>query len=163
MRYILWLTMIIMEVLKRFNTKITTNISGFLMIQSIRVEKQSVANRQNIEFMERVNKQMNENFSNGNISVDILAQLMNMSRTSFTTKLKIAAKQTPGKYILDYRMKKAAFLLSTNKDIRMSEVAYEVGFADEKYFRIVFKKYYGVCPSEYKKQYDKEVNKNSIQ
>lgn len=163
MRYILWLTMIIMEVLKRFNTKITTNISGFLMIQSIRVEKQSVANRQNIEFMERVNKQMNENFSNGNISVDILAQLMNMSRTSFTTKLKMAAKQTPGKYILDYRMKKAAFLLSTNKDIRMSEVAYEVGFADEKYFRIVFKKYYGVCPSEYKKQYDKEVNKNSIQ
>ena len=60
-------------------------------------------------------------------------------------------------------MKKAAFLLSTNKDIRVSEVADEVGFADEKYFRIVFKKYYGVCPSEYKKQYDKEVNKNSIQ
>lgn len=163
MKYILWLTMIMMEVFKRFNSKINTGISKSLMIQIKRIEKQRIANRQNMEFMEKVNEQMNENFSCGNISVDILAELMNMSRTSFTTKIKMAAKQTPGKYILDYRMKKAAFLLSTNKDIRVSEVADEVGFADEKYFRIVFKKYYGVCPSEYKKQYDNEVNKNSIQ
>lgn len=59
-------------------------------------------------------------------------------------------RQAPQEYIHKYKMEKAARLLLLRKDIRISEVADLMGFTDLKYFRLVFKKYYGVSPSEYR-------------
>ena len=48
-----------------------------------------------------------------------------------------------------YKLKKAALRLAANPQINISEVSFEVGFNDPKYFSRVFRKVYGVSPSEY--------------
>jgi AraC-like DNA-binding protein len=59
--------------------------------------------------------------------------------------------QSAGDFITSIRLKKSAGLLrQSTKNI--TEVAYEVGFNDPKYFSQKFKHYFGVLPSEYMKQ-----------
>ena len=48
-------------------------------------------------------------------------------------------------------MKRAAELLKTGR-YSVSEVTYDVGFNDLKYFRECFKKEFGVLPQQYKEQ-----------
>lgn len=57
-----------------------------------------------------------------------------------------------GKYILDKRMKKARMLL-TNTDDAVSKICIDVGIPDYNYFSKVFKRYYGVPPKQYRKQF----------
>lgn len=57
-----------------------------------------------------------------------------------------------GKYILDKRMKKARKLL-TNTDDAVSKICIDVGIPDYNYFSKVFKRYYGVPPKQYRKQF----------
>lgn len=62
-------------------------------------------------------------------------------------------KQTLGQNFVDYltavRIDKACRLLKDSK-LKTYEIAYRVGFRDEKYFTKVFKKLIGISPSEYK-------------
>lgn|GEM_PF-2242297 len=62
-------------------------------------------------------------------------------------------KQTLGQNFVDYlnavRIEKACALLKDSR-LKTYEVAYRVGFRDEKYFTKVFKKLIGISPSEYK-------------
>ncbi len=53
-------------------------------------------------------------------------------------------------YINNLRMSKAGELLS-DKNSYIKEVAMSVGFEDQLYFSRLFKRYYGVTPSEYRK------------
>ena len=39
--------------------------------------------------------------------------------------------------------------MDENKNIRISDLAYQVGFNDPKYFSICFKKEFGMQPTEY--------------
>jgi len=56
-------------------------------------------------------------------------------------------------FVTDTRMKKAKELLM-NTNVKISAVAKMVGYEDQNYFSRVFKKYYGVYPSEFKTQND---------
>lgn len=62
-------------------------------------------------------------------------------------------KQTLGRNFVDYlsevRIEKACGLLRDSR-LKTYEIAYRVGFRDEKYFTKVFKKMTGCSPSEYK-------------
>jgi YesN/AraC family two-component response regulator len=49
------------------------------------------------------------------------------------------------------RMKRAKQILTDTKGIRVSEVAYMVGYTNPKYFSQSFKEYYGILPSEIEK------------
>lgn len=54
-------------------------------------------------------------------------------------------------YLTLYRIKKACQLLSESS-VRISEVASKVGFRDQRYFSVVFKKYMGTTPKSYKEE-----------
>lgn len=62
-------------------------------------------------------------------------------------------KQSTGENFVDYvqkvRVEKACELL---KDVRLKtyEVAYKVGYADDKYFCQIFKKIKGLTPGQYR-------------
>ncbi len=62
-------------------------------------------------------------------------------------------KQHTGKsfvdYLNQYRLEQACKLLK-NSLLKNYEIAYAVGFNDERYFTRMFKKYYEVCPSDYR-------------
>lgn len=55
-------------------------------------------------------------------------------------------------YLNQYRVEQACVYLEQNY-LKTYEIAYRVGFRDEKYFSKVFKKIKGISPSEYRKKH----------
>ncbi len=102
------------------------------------------------KFIATVKKQVEINMDNPAFNVDVLCNLLNMSRTSFYNKLKALTDQAPGDYIRLIRLKRAAQLLKEGKH-NITEIAEMTGFSDAKYFREVFKRHYNVSPSRYGK------------
>jgi AraC-like DNA-binding protein len=93
-----------------------------------------------------------ENIDLTEFTVDMLAKECGMSQLHLNKKLKILVGKTANVLIRSIRLKRAAQLLAKNR-YSVNEVMYEVGFIDPKYFRICFKKEYGVPPSEYQKSH----------
>lgn len=89
-----------------------------------------------------------QHMSEAEFSVEDLSRAMYMSRVALYKKLISLTGQAPLEFIRVVRIKKAMQLIQkTPKTI--SEIAYEVGFNDPKYFSKLFKKEVGVSPSEY--------------
>ncbi len=63
--------------------------------------------------------------------------------------------QTPHEFIRNIRLKKAASLLA-QKSMNVSEVTYVCGFANIATFSNVFKKFYGVSPRDFIKDFTSE-------
>ncbi|NGM61046.1 response regulator [Sphingobacterium sp. SGG-5] len=92
-----------------------------------------------------------ENISNPDFNVSMFIDQMNTSRTVIYTKLKALTGQNLSTFIRTIRLKKAAMLL-TQTNMNISQIAYEVGFNDLKYFRESFKELFSMTPSEYKRR-----------
>lgn len=107
------------------------------------------------KFIATVKKSVEENIDNPAFNVDVLCNLLNMSRTSFYNKLKALTDQAPGDYIRLIRLKRAATLLKTGQH-SITEISEMTGFSDVKYFREVFKRHFKVSPSKYSKEGGKE-------
>ncbi|MBC6612481.1 response regulator [Hymenobacter sp. BT507] len=103
------------------------------------------------QFLETTMAIVERNLDNPEFSVQVLAREAGMSQSLLYRRIKTATGQTAVEFIRDVRMKRAAQLLS-HTHMRVSEVAFQVGIADEKYFRKTFQKVYGVLPSEYIRQ-----------
>ena len=52
-------------------------------------------------------------------------------------------------FIRDVRMKEARHIAEKNPNIRVSDLAYSVGFHDPRYFSTSFKKQFGIQPKEF--------------
>lgn len=100
------------------------------------------------EFMAKVNETIDKGLNDDNFNVDVLASKLNMSRSSFYAKLKALTDQSPSDCIREARLNKAAKLLRAKRNT-VTEIAELTGFNDAKYFREVFKKKFGVAPTQY--------------
>ena len=113
------------------------------------------------KFISTVKKSVEDNMDNSSFTVDVLCNLLNMSRTSFYNKIKALTDQAPADYIRLIRLKRAAQLLKEQQH-SITEVAEMTGFSDAKYFREVFKKHFNVSPSQYAKQKEEDNNGKMI-
>ena len=77
-----------------------------------------------------------------------VAESCHMDSFRFSRSFKSAFGITFREYLLRVRIKEACRLLE-KPDIAVTEVAYLSGFNDPSYFSKTFKRYAGVCPSEY--------------
>jgi AraC-like DNA-binding protein len=84
-----------------------------------------------------------------NLSVDELAKLSHLSLSSFKRKFKEVFNASPKKYIAQKKIEKAATLLRTDS-LRVSDIAYDVGFDSLATFNRNFTAIYGKSPSEYR-------------
>lgn len=100
------------------------------------------------DFIGKVRKLIEENLSNPDFNIDILSAEMNMSRSGFYAKIKLVTNQASADYIRTVRLNRALVLLISKK-YTVTEVAELTGFSDPKYFREVFKKYYGESPRKF--------------
>lgn len=100
------------------------------------------------DFIGKVRKLIEENLSNPDFNIDMLSAEMNMSRSGFYAKIKLVTNQAPADYIRTVRLNRALVLLISKK-YTVTEVAELTGFSDPKYFREVFKKYYGESPRKF--------------
>ena len=90
-----------------------------------------------------------QNFS-GNITVDQLAAVCQMSLPRFYPKFKAEFGITPVEYINQYRITRSIVLLM-NSNITVEDVSEQVGFESASYFRRVFKKTTGCSPRDFRK------------
>ena len=103
------------------------------------------------QFMLKLDKFIADNISNDSLDALAIADHMCMGRASFYKKVKDAIGMGIMEYVTEKRMKIAAEILSTSK-IPVSEVAYRVGYADNRYFSRVFKQYYNLTPTAWREQ-----------
>lgn len=84
-----------------------------------------------------------------NPPVSQLASLVNLSEKRFISNFKNTVGLSPGQYINQLRMRKAAELIR-NTDKKMSEVAGIVGYADQYAFSKAFKRTFGESPTDFR-------------
>ena len=101
-------------------------------------------------FLRRAIDCVNAHYKDCDFDLPEFVSAMGTSKTVLTEKLKALTGMSPGAFINNVRMTVAYKALSENKpDLRISDVAFSVGFNDPKYFSSCFKKKYGVTPKAF--------------
>ncbi len=103
------------------------------------------------DFLQRMTKLIEDNFSNSDLNVNFLADKLNISRSGLFAKMKALADVTPNEMIQIIRLKRAAQLLKEGQ-YSVSEVGYMVGFSNPSYFSKCFTKQFGIRPADYLKE-----------
>ncbi len=88
---------------------------------------------------------------NPSFNVEMLVEQLGVSRVKCYRLFKEILKQSPSDIITSLRLQKAEVLLKTKK-LNISEISFECGYNDPKYFGRSFKKYFGKSPKEFKEQ-----------
>ncbi|MEX2336893.1 MAG: two-component regulator propeller domain-containing protein [Fulvivirga sp.] len=112
------------------------------------------------QFLKRLNEVIQENLSDTELNVDLLADFMSMSRPTFYRKIKAISNLTPNELINIARLKTAAELLAQG-DYKVYEVADIVGYNSQSSFGRNFQKQFGMAPSEYASGVKNEAGKNA--
>ncbi len=89
------------------------------------------------------------NLEDVDLDTNKLASLLNMSRITLYRKTAEVLNVTPNDFIRSIRLKRAAGLLR-QKEYRVSEIAYIVGFRSSSYFSKCFFRHYGILPKDFK-------------
>ena len=115
--------------------------------QKAKIEQIQVKGNNDV-LMERVMKYMNEHLADPDLNVEKLTEDVGISRAQLHRKLKEIAGVSAGEFIRNLRLEQAARLIEEGQ-INITQVAYSVGFSNQTHFSTVFKKHYGMSPSEY--------------
>lgn len=105
--------------------------------------------------MRRVTQYINQNYASP-ISLEELAKVAIVSKSTLINAFKLAYDTTPIKYINRVRLNKAKALL-LNTDSSVSEISEMVGFQSLHYFSRYFKNHEDLSPVEYRQRYSKNV------
>jgi CheY-like chemotaxis protein len=100
-------------------------------------------------FLAKLNGFVDEHMADPMLDIDILADFLSMSRSTLNRKLKSVLNVSPNEYIKQYRLQRAAVLLSTG--LSVAEVAFKVGFESPSYFTQCFREAYALTPTEFQK------------
>ena len=103
------------------------------------------------DFMTKINIIIHENLSDEEFSVQQLADLMTISRSSLYNKIKIITGLGVNDYINRLRIEKAISLL-TNTNLNINEISSEVGFTYPRYFSSTFKQMKGMTPKQFREE-----------
>ena len=99
-------------------------------------------------FLERVRDTVEANLGDDVFGVDRLAETVGLSRRQLGRRLREALDTSPGVYLREMRLARAAQLLEQRAGT-VAEVAYAVGYRDAEHFSKQFRKAYGTTPSAY--------------
>ena len=101
--------------------------------------------------MERIMKVINEHLSDSDFNVELLTKEVGISRAQLHRKMKEMTGLPISEFIRNIRLEQAVRLLKEQK-INVTQVAYTVGFSNLAHFSTVFRKQFGVSPTEYIEQ-----------
>lgn len=100
------------------------------------------------EFLNRAMACVTAHLSDADFDRDAFAAEMGASPSTLYNKLRALTGMNVTSFIRDIRLKEAWRLADSLPDLRVSDLAYKVGFKDPKYFATCFKKEFGIQPSE---------------
>ena len=103
------------------------------------------------QLMDKIVQIIEENIDDTNFGVEMLAELVCMSRSSLHRKIKAISDTSPTDFIKMVRLKKASELIAEGS-YRVGEVCYMVGINSPSYFIKLFQKQFGMTPKEFERQ-----------
>ena len=106
-------------------------------------------NRRNLERMRPLFDFIEVNYKTS-IGLAAASSIVGMSKPHFMRSFKRATGQSFDTYLNRFRIAKAQVLLATT-DMPVSSVGEEVGFGDQSYFGLVFRRLVQISPREYRK------------
>ena len=93
-----------------------------------------------------------ENYTNSNLSVEMMAQMVGLTVNYFRRLFKEETGQSVSAYIAELRFMKAEELL-LHTDHPVNKIGDLVGIDNTKYFFTLFKKRFGKTPEHYRKEH----------
>jgi len=104
-------------------------------------------------FLSEVVEIIKNNITNSEFSIKLISDKTGLSRSNLFRKLKGLTNMSPVDLVIKIKLNHASELLRANRSVRISNVAYESGFNNPKYFSTLFKKHYGKTPKEYSEEH----------
>jgi signal transduction histidine kinase/CheY-like chemotaxis protein len=104
---------------------------------------------QEVPFIEKVRKVIEAQLDNELFGVDMLCDVVGLSRAQLHRKLKSTIGYTPGELIRMIRLQQALQLLRSG-ELTAAEIAYKVGFSSPASFSTSFSNYFGYAPRDVK-------------
>jgi AraC-like DNA-binding protein len=102
------------------------------------------------DILQRAIQIIESNISAPAFDIIDFAQELGLSRTSLFNKIKSLTGMTPNNFMIDIKLQHAASSLTKKTNENVSNIAYSCGFNTLSHFNKLFKKTYGVTPSEYR-------------
>ena len=118
-------------------------------------EQESIATElkpQDRQFMNRLVDVAYRLMANGTVDMDSMASEMAVSRTQLNRKVLAITGQNASAYIMQLRLARAKRLLKADESTPIGNVALRCGFDDVAYFSRIFKKTYGLTPSQFRRR-----------
>ncbi len=101
-------------------------------------------------FIAKLNKIIEENIDNPDLSIPRICAEIAMSRTSLYNKVLALTGLNIKDYINKIRMEKAIDLLQKS-DLSIADISEKLGFSSSRYFSTAFKAYVGASPTDFRK------------
>jgi AraC family transcriptional regulator len=83
------------------------------------------------------------------IKLDDMARMAGLSPAHFVRKFRIKTGCSPHQWILEQRLSRAEELLKRT-DLSITEIAYQIGFADQSHLTRLFRRSRGVTPHQFR-------------
>lgn len=142
-------------------------IAGLFKILAILSESQDITFINNEFYIPIIEKSKKERLStvfeyleknyNEEISLIKIAEIANLTPTSFCRMFKFKTKKSFVEYLNEIRISNACKLL-IETDLGIAEIAYKCGFKTASNFNQLFKKLTGITPKEYRKKVETKIS-----
>ena len=112
--------------------------------------------------VEKVISYIDEELDNPNMSLKKIAKEVLFMNEDYLSRLfQRETGERFSQYVNKLRMEKAKYLIVVRSDLKMFEISKLAGFGDKnQYFSLVFKKYTGMSPTEYKNLFNIDKNEH---
>ncbi len=121
----------------------------------------SIENRIRPEYLHRINKALvfiDRNLDTP-LTLESVSKIACYSPYHFHRLFKAITREPLSAYIKRRRIEKAASVLMHKKEVSVTELSMQYGFTENSSFTRAFKKFYGVSPTEFKKQHQNRHSK----
>jgi AraC family transcriptional regulator len=98
--------------------------------------------------LRRVIEYIMENLG-GSPTLEQMAAVVHLSPFHFARQFKAATGLAPHQYVIARRVERAQYLLRTDGELGLAEVAFRSGFANQSHFCFQFKRIVGITPRQF--------------
>jgi len=129
------------------------DIEDWLIQLFVQVRTQLKVGRQSNAFriMQEVTVYIEEHYGDCGLSAEMVAERFGLSVSYFSKLFNQYTEKTFPDYINQLRLLKAKEMLLEDRNRPISEIAASVGFNSSSYFSAAFRKYFGMSPSQIRK------------
>lgn len=120
------------------------------MVKAIRM-RDTNASQTYTPIIEKAKTYIQQSYNSENMSLNDVAEHVNMSPSHFSFIFSREMKQSFSEYLIEIRVERAKELLRCTT-MKTSDICYEVGYKNPQYFSYLFKKNIGYTPREYRQK-----------